>query len=203
LNRLYKFGKAVTRIVMTVMGGYEVIHKERLNNAEGLIFASNHISNFDPPFIGTVIPYDIYFFAKAELFKGRLFNWLFHRLNAIPVKRNTTDFSAITAVMNIIETGKTILLFPEGTTKKKKSIKPGVGMFAMKTKKGILPLYIGNSDNLFSCLFSRKKKIRIIFGNPIDYNYFHDWELTKDNYQKLADYTYSKIMELKNENISC
>ena len=202
MNRLYRFGKAVAKTVMIIMGGYEVLHKERLDNAEGLIFASNHISNFDPPFIGSVVPYDIYYLAKAELFKGRLFNWLFHRLNAIPVKRQTTDLSAITAVMSVIESGKTLLLFPEGTTKKKKNIKPGVGMFAMKTKKGVLPLYIENSDNLLSCLFSRKKKIRIIIGNTIEYEYFQDWEQNKDNYQKLADYTYSKIMELKNEHLS-
>ena len=190
------------KVVMIVMGGYEVIHKERLKDAEGLIFASNHISNFDPPFIGAVIPYDIYFLAKAELFNGKLFAWLFNNLNSIPVKRNTTDLSAISAVVNVIESGKTLLLFPEGTTKKKRSIKPGVGMFAMKTKKSILPMYIENSDSLFSCLFNKSKKIRIIIGNPIEYEYFQDWELNKDNYQKLADYTYSKIMELKNENMS-
>jgi len=188
---------------MSLFGGCEVVHAERLTNAEGLIFVSNHISHFDPPFIGTVIPYEIYFLAKAELFKGSFFDKFFNKLNAIPVKRYTTDISAVSAVVNVIESGKTLLLFPEGTTNvKKKSIKPGIGMFAMKTKRGILPLYIENTDRLFSCLFSGKRKVKIVVGNPIEYDAFKDWVQSKENYQKLANYAFDRIMELKDETIS-
>jgi 1-acyl-sn-glycerol-3-phosphate acyltransferase len=182
---------------MKSLWGYEVINKEWLYNAKSSLIASNHISYYDPPFIGAVTPYEISYLAKAELFKNKLFAALIRALNAIPIVRNATDLKGITNIIKVLNEGKSLLLFPEGT-RHGTSIKPGVGMFAMKLKKDILPLYIENTDRLSSCVFS-KRKIRIIVGEPIQVAYFADWEMTKENYQKLAEYTYSKIMELKNE----
>jgi len=184
---------------MKFLWRYEVLHKERIHKARGAIIVANHISWFDPPFIGAAVPYEIAFLAKEELFKNKFFGNILRKLNVIPVNRRGADIKAITAVINVLNSGKSLLLFPEGT-RKGKTIKPGVGLFAIKTKKDILPIYIENSDNLTSCLFSASKKIKIVVGEPIEYDFFKDWEQSKENYQKLADHAYQKIMELKSGN---
>ena len=175
---------------------YEIINKERFQLAKSVIIASNHISWFDPPFIGAVVPFEICYLAKAELFKNKIIGKYLSVINVIPYVRGTADMKAISTVLTILNSGRSLLMFPEGT-RKGKNIKPGVGLFAMKTQRDILPVYIENSDKLLSCFFSRTKKIKIVLGEPISYDYFATWEQTKENYQKLADYTYSKIKELK------
>jgi 1-acyl-sn-glycerol-3-phosphate acyltransferase len=60
--------------------------------AEGqVIFASNHLSNFDPPLVGAAATRPISFMAKEELFKNPLFGSIIRALRAFPVKRGTGD----------------------------------------------------------------------------------------------------------------
>lgn len=182
---------------MRLIWHYEVINKERLHNVKSVIIVANHISWFDPPFIGALTPFEIAYLGKAELFKNKIFGFLLRKVNCIPVVRHKVDMTAINTSMQILESGKCLLMFPQGTRHGKK-IKPGVSLFAMKMKKDILPIYIENADKPLDCFFFRKKT-RLIIGQPIKYEYFADWEQNKENYQKLADFVFSKIMELKND----
>lgn len=175
----------------------ELVHKERLNSVKSVIIASNHISYYDPPCIASVIPFEIAFLAKAELFKNKYIGSFLRYLNAIPVKRGTADKGAIEKSINTLNSGKSLLLFPEGT-RKGKSIKPGLGMFAFNTKHDILPVYIENSDKLTDC-FLFKKRLKIVFGEVISFSQFADLEANKENYQMISKYVYNKINELKNE----
>ena len=180
---------------MRLAWNYQVINREFLSHSAPCILAANHISWFDPPFIGSITPYELAYLAKSDLFKYRFSNSFLRSVNAIPVKRNQTDKTAISNVLNVLETGKSLLLFPQGGTKRK-TIKPGVGLFAMRMQKDIIPIYIKNADKPFSCMFRIKKTI-IVIGQPIKHEIFSDWELTRENYQKLADLVFEKIMELE------
>ncbi|MCL1827084.1 MAG: 1-acyl-sn-glycerol-3-phosphate acyltransferase [Candidatus Cloacimonetes bacterium] len=193
---IYKFCKESARLIWKTFFGYEIINQERLFGAKGILLAANHVSWFDPPILGAVIPFEIAFLAKAELFKNKAFGLLLQQLNVIPIVRKSTDIKAINRVLQVLESGKSILLFPQGT-RSGKGIKPGVGMFAIKTRKDILPIYVENSTSLKSCFLSRKRKIKIYVGERITTDVFGEWEQKKDSYQRLADYTFEKIMELK------
>jgi 1-acyl-sn-glycerol-3-phosphate acyltransferase len=173
---------------------YKVINYSGLANAKSMIIASNHISNFDPPLIGAVTPFEMAYLAKAELFKNKIFGALLRKLNVIPVIRHSADMTAINYSMGILGEGKSLLLFPEGT-RNGKSIKPGVGLFAIKTQKDILPIRVENTDKFWQCLFFLKRA-RLIIGEPIKKEFFADWSHDKESYQKLADHVYSKILEL-------
>ena len=197
MRKTYWLAGFVTRIIMMLFWHYKVVNHSRLKDAKSVIIASNHISNFDPPFIGAVTPFEIAYLAKSELFKRKIFAGLIRHLNAIPIVRGKTDMNAINKAMKILDSGKSLLLFPEGT-RKGKSIKPGVGMFAMKMQKDILPIYIENADKPLHCMFFFKRT-KIIIGELIPKEYFIEWESEKENYQKLAEYVYSKIKELPND----
>ena len=202
MNKLYKISVVLTRFFMKYVWRYEVVHKERLLEAKGVIFVANHISWFDPPFIGSIIPFEIAYLAKEELFFPIFFGNILRKLNAIPVNRRGADIKAVTSVIKVLDSGKSLLLFPEGTARRRKKTgaKPGVGLLAIKAQRDILPIYIENSDEHLSTILSPKKKIRIVIGEKIKYEHFAEWEANKENYQKLADYAFSKIMELKSEN---
>jgi len=168
------------------------VNKENLQGVQSMIIACNHTSWFDPPFVGAVIPFEIGFLAKAELFKNKAFGALIRWLNAIPIVRHTADMAAITACKNLLDTGKSLLMFPQGT-RHGRTIKPGVGMFAVKMERDILPVYIENADKLLLCLLFIKR-MKIVIGTPIRLT---NQEQTKENYQRIAEHVYEQIMELK------
>ena len=194
MRKLYLVGQKFIKTLMRTIWNYEVINQEGLIKAQSCIIASNHITWFDPPFIGSVTPFEIAYLAKSELFKFSPFGNLLRSLNAIPVKRNQADLRAITDVLNVLQSGKSLLLFPEGGTNGKQ-VKPGVGLFAIRMKKDIVPVYIKNVEKPFSCLF-RIRKTQIIVGEPIKYESFEDMSPIKENYQELANQVYEKIQGL-------
>jgi 1-acyl-sn-glycerol-3-phosphate acyltransferase len=175
----------------------EIINKERLGNIGNCIIAANHISAFDPPFIGSIIPTEIHYLTKAELFKNKLFGAFLLSVNCIPIKRGRIDKKAITMVRMVLRKNHSILIFPEGT-RKSTNVKSGIGKFAIEMKKDIVPIYIENSTDFWSC-FLGKKRLKIVIGEKITAESFSEMESSKENYRQLAQEVMDKINELKNE----
>jgi 1-acyl-sn-glycerol-3-phosphate acyltransferase len=182
---------------MNVFWGLKIVHKERLNDISNCIIAANHISLNDPPFIASIMPIEISFLAKSELFKNKIFGSLISYLNAIPIRRGAIDREALQKVEKSLQDGKTILIFPEGTRKSTKA-KPGIGKIALETKTDIVPIYIENSNNFFGCLI-RKKRLCIVIGERIKTDEYPIKENIKDSYREYSDFILKRIYELKNE----
>lgn len=171
---------------------YSQVIKERC------IIASNHMSNFDPPLIGSTMPIAIHFLAKEELFKFKPAGWLITKFNATPVKRGVVDKRAISKINEILNKDETIVIFPEGS-RKSFTAKPGIGLLTINTKAKILPVYLENSNHLWQCLF-RLKKLRIYIGKALDESFYENMEPTKENYRLLSQQILDIINGLKNGN---
>ncbi|MCD4818799.1 MAG: 1-acyl-sn-glycerol-3-phosphate acyltransferase [Candidatus Cloacimonetes bacterium] len=197
MRKSYRFIINIVQFKMKLLWNFKIINKERLLQIENCVIAANHISLFDPPFIGSIFPKEIHYLAKAELFKNKILGKIITYVNAIPIRRGTIDRNALNAVESLLNKGDSILLFPEGTRKSSK-VKAGIGKITSETGKNILPVYIQNSDHLWQCFF-RKKKLVIVIGEIIDITEFQNIEDRKDKYRKIAEHTLKKIYELKNE----
>jgi len=184
--------------IIMKLGGLQLKGRERLLQATNCIICANHISAFDPPFIGAIIPFKVNFLAKIELFRNPLMAKIFWKVKAIPVRRGRIDRRALKEVEKRLELGESIVIFPEGTRKSAK-VKAGTGKFALEMKKDILPIFIENSDDIRGCIFG-KKILRITVGEYIRAESFQDMEPTKENYQILANDVMKKINELKDTN---
>jgi 1-acyl-sn-glycerol-3-phosphate acyltransferase len=182
---------------MIVFWGLKIINKERLSSVQNCIIAPNHVAAIDPFFVGSIIPVEIYYLAKVELFRNKMVSSILKFLNAIPVKRGMIDKGAIRFVTQVLNKGHSILIFPEGT-RKSASVKSGVGKFAMQLKKDILPIYIENSPYFWKCFF-RKENLKIVIGEKIKAESFSNLDETKENYRNLAENVLKKINELSNE----
>lgn len=197
MRKSYAIITGLIRIYMKVFWRLQVINIKRLDEINNSIIAANHISAFDPPFIGSIFRREIHFLAKNELFKNKTFGAILRSLNCIPVKRGRIDLAAINNVKNVLNRNHSILIFPEGT-RKSSSVKSGIGKFAIEMKKDIYPIYIENSDNFWQCFWG-KKRLKIVIGEKIKASVFADLESNKENYQKLAEQVMQKIQELQNE----
>ena len=178
----------------------KVFNSEVLKTPEPLIVAANHRSYIDPPLLNAVSPEPLVFLAKKELFEGRLKNWLFRNMNAIPVDRSKADLDALNEALNRLREGCKVCIFPEGRRAPERGFlkpKPGVGYLVAKAKVPVVPVYIHNSTDILS---RDNKKFRIpkndvivIFGDPIR---FEDVEDSIKGYKKIADRIMEEIKKL-------
>lgn len=85
---------------------------------KGLIIAGNHVSNLDPPLIGSLVPREIHFMAKKELFASQPLRWICEHLMAFPIDRSRSDAKAIKEALRLLKSGVALGIFPQGTRNK-------------------------------------------------------------------------------------
>jgi len=131
-----------------------------------LIVASNHISFWDPPLVGTAAMRELHFLAKEELFRNPVLGSLIRWYHAIPIRRGAVDMSGLTKAMDVLRAGRALLMFPEGTRARDgelKAARPGVGMLAVATDARIVPTCVTGSDRPGEW-WNRRVRLRVSFG---------------------------------------
>lgn len=196
---LYCCGWLVGRIGGKLVFRIRVTGREHIPKTGGFILASNHISYYDPLLLGSWSTRQMYFFAKAELFRNRLFGAIIRRTNAIPVKRGTIDRAAVDRALDAISRGFGLLVFPEGTRSKTGEFldpKAGLGMLAIRAKCPIVPAYIHGADRLKACFWGRDR-LSITYGQPFGIEWLSRFPESKAGYESLSREVMGRISELK------
>ncbi len=184
----YKFFRGIFRLIFRLFFKVEVIGRDQIPfETGGIIFCSNHISNWDPFFVGSQVEPMLRYMAKEELFKIPLFGKLLPKLGAYPVKRGAVSKETIVNSIRIIRGGGHIVIFPEGT-RGGGSAKRGAAILALKSKAIVVPVAIISSYKLFAPL-------RVVYGAPLDLTTFNTEN--SDEGQRAADAIMSSIEQLK------
>lgn len=135
----------------TVMGIYKLFYNfkidgwENVPEKEGVIIACNHRSYADPVIITMPMKKPVTYMAKEELFHNKLFGAFIRFLGAFPVKRGAGDMKVIDDCVDILESGRNVVIFPEGTRSKENKVgrgKTGVALIAAKSGADVLPMGI-------------------------------------------------------------
>ncbi len=165
-NLVLNLVKCIARIYFKGCYNFKVEGLENIPKTGALLIAANHLSNADPPAIGCMagLVRDSRFVAKKELFAVPGLGWFFRRCNYIPVDRKRTigDMGALKEVVDALERGESIVMFPEGTrskTGKPQKPKSGIGFLVCKTGAPVLPVKV---EGTFGWPWVRK--IRVKFG---------------------------------------
>ena len=64
----YKVLRFVLQIIFGILFRPKILGKENVPMTGGMIMAANHLSNWDPPMVGTYMPRPVAYMAKEELF---------------------------------------------------------------------------------------------------------------------------------------
>lgn len=140
-----------------------------------VIVVANHCSNLDPVAVGVAFPGKLGYLAKAELFSDPVLAFFLKVLGAIPVSResNQSAGAALKAFLDILESGSSVLLFPEGARSFDGRVQPlegGAALIAMKSKVPVLPVYVSGTHEAMPRGASkiRPSKITVNFGDVVD-----------------------------------
>lgn len=117
-----------------------------------VLFVANHVGSFDIPVLIAHLPKPFGFISKIEVLKIPVVGAWMKIMNCVFIDRkNRNDASkAITAGVDVLKNGHSLLIFPEGTRSKggkMKPFKPGSLRLAMDANVPIIPIAIhGTAD---------------------------------------------------------
>jgi 1-acyl-sn-glycerol-3-phosphate acyltransferase len=175
--------------------------RENIPRTGGFILASNHISYYDPPLVGSWQRRELYFFAKKELFRNKLFGAIITATNSLPVARGTIDRQALKLAIGVIRAGFGLTIFPEGTrshTDQFLKPKPGIGIIARGAGCPVVPAYIHGSNKLSDC-FRRRERMSITYGEPLSAEWIVSQEEGKSGYFAIASAVMDRIARLRSQ----
>jgi 1-acyl-sn-glycerol-3-phosphate acyltransferase len=136
----------------------------------GFVLAANHNSNFDPWPLGLSLYPRRYlrFMGKSELF-WTPFKQFATAAGAFPVRRGERDTEAIETAAQLCRQGHVVVMFPEGTRRKKglrKKYAPkahtGAARIALDAGVPLIPVGIVGTARL-----ARLAQLRVAYGPPI------------------------------------
>ncbi|MGH7492534.1 MAG: lysophospholipid acyltransferase family protein [bacterium] len=189
----------LVRLYFRLLFRVEVRGVENIPRRGRVLIASNHVSGYDPPLVGCVIPRVVYFLGKKELFEIPGLAQLIRFCNCIPVDR--TDFAAATLkqIEGVLKNDEALMLFPEGTrtlTGRPLRWKAGLGMIAARTGADIVPACIENLFGVRGSILTRPH-VRITFGAALPVAPFlANQAQGKELYAQIATAAHARLMEL-------
>lgn len=192
---VYRVCNFLAWLVLRVLFRIKVYGQEHYYKGSGII-AANHASYLDPPLLGVSWPEDVHYLAREPLFKNKFFGGLIRQLNAHPLKGHAGDVGVFKTVLQLLNEGKKVILFPEGKRSydnKLSPIRPGIGLLVTKSGSSIIPAYVFGTFHAWP----RTKKIPIfwkkigcVFGTPIkadDYKNIDRKQAQTDIAEKLQE----------------
>ncbi|MGE5691248.1 MAG: lysophospholipid acyltransferase family protein [Pseudomonadota bacterium] len=121
----------------------KVYGKERVPRDGGIVLALNHFHWIDPAAFGAASPRTVYFMAKAEAHRVPGLGQLIRAFGTFSVRRGESDREAVRLMREVVEEGKALGLFVEGTRQLAGvpgEVKPGAAMAALQ---GDVPVVCG------------------------------------------------------------
>jgi 1-acyl-sn-glycerol-3-phosphate acyltransferase len=139
------------------------------------LLLSNHISHFDPPYIGAKFPRIIHFMADKPLLEIPVVGKLLQRGHVFPIDRTKGDRGALRTAMARLEAGNVVAIFPEkGIRHGKTSVLGGaelpIGTASLWKMMDVpvIPMVIVGTDQLYRLKnYWRRPRIFVRVGKAL------------------------------------
>jgi 1-acyl-sn-glycerol-3-phosphate acyltransferase len=169
--RLYRFAAVISRPILH--GLYRLRSKgaENVPATGGIVLACNHLSSFDPWPLGMPLwpTRWLRFMAKSELYWWPL-TLVLNNAGAFKVRRGLGDRQAVETAIRLAREGNVVVMFPEGTRRKKglkKKHQPrprsGAARIALEAGVPLVPAAVAGTDHLLTL-----GPLRVAYGQPIE-----------------------------------
>jgi 1-acyl-sn-glycerol-3-phosphate acyltransferase len=185
------FAIIVTTIVFKLIFRVEVINRDKIPQKGPALLCANHNTFLDMFLLGYRLDRWIHWMAKEELFRNPITGFIFKKLSAFPVKRGTADVGSVKNAYRLLEEGKIVGIFPQGTRRHAggaSRVKSGAAMIAANAGVPIIPATVKGTYKLFS-------KMTVNFGDPFMISK-HEDKLTKEELAEISTDIINRIYSL-------
>ena len=201
-NFFKKVGRVIVKggiiIYSKLLYRVSIYGKNNIPKEGALIFCGNHRNYLDAQIIVSTAGRHLRFMSKDELRKNPFFRFLGVVFEAIYVRRDSKDISALKESIKTLKEGGCIGLFPEGTRngfeKNDGQIKNGAAYLALKTGAKIIPIGLIGPAKPFT-------KNAIIYGKPLDLTKYEGKKLSKEEEEIVSNILKEEIIKLSNYTI--
>lgn len=170
------FGKALYAVLWVLcrtlgvaVFGFRSRFVEPLPQEGGIVVLSSHQTFLDPLLLGLATDRRLSSLARSSLYRFKPFGAVITALDAVPIDREASALKAMKVVIQRLERGAAVIIFPEGARTfdgELGEFKSGFALIAKKAGVPIVPVAIVGG---FECwprtrLFPRPGRIRLEFG---------------------------------------
>ena len=172
MNPVYSATSAFFRGIFASWFHWNVYNRERVPISGPVILAANHASFLDPPLVGCPLPREVNYLARDTLFRLPGVGAYLRALRAVPVDREGGGGAGLKAILDRLQMGGAILLFPEGTRSRDgnlQSAKAGIGLTVIKSEAPVVPIRVFGTFEAFgrSRKWPRPFPVSVKYGLPM------------------------------------
>jgi 1-acyl-sn-glycerol-3-phosphate acyltransferase len=161
-------------LVRVMAPRHHVTGRQHIPRRGPVIFASNHVSDSDPPVLGCAIRFPIAWMAKRELWSMGLLAPILDFFGCFPIDPASADRAALKKGFETLENGDGLVIFPEGKLSldgELGPILPGALLLALKAGVTVVPVGIWGSQWIVPHGSTVPRPtlgpVRVHFGTPL------------------------------------
>jgi 1-acyl-sn-glycerol-3-phosphate acyltransferase len=163
--------RPIFRLIFYILCRVKVTGKENVPRRGAYLIAINHISLYEAPFILSFWPSAPEVIGAVDIWSKPGQSTLARLYGGIPVHRGEYDRRAIDAGLNVLNSGRPLLIAPEGGRSHVPGMRraqPGIAFLMDLVQVPVLPVgFIGTTDDMMDQALHRKKpRIEMRIGKP-------------------------------------
>ena len=208
MNFSYRLGWYFFRAVFKIYFRWRVYNPERVPLEGGVIIAANHASYIDPPLVGAGVRRMINFLARETLFHVPILAAILRSWKVVPVDRDAGTGRGLKTILNRLDQGGAIILFPEGTRTRDGNFQParsGIGLTVIKSNAPVVPVRVFGTFEAYGRhrKIPRPLRLQVKYGKVLLFEKERAEAETcskdrlKEIYQEIADRIMADIVKLE------
>jgi 1-acyl-sn-glycerol-3-phosphate acyltransferase len=177
LKTFYEANRVPLRLLFTLLGRVRAENLSRLPRKGGVVLVSNHLTMLDPVLLGCLLPRQLHFMAKEELFGVPALGLYLRLAGSFPIRRGAPDREGLRRAEELLRAGEVIMIFPEGHRSRAtgaQEARTGAVLLAARTNSPIVPAAITGTERLrlhqppaeIARGFLSRPEIRMRLGEP-------------------------------------
>jgi 1-acyl-sn-glycerol-3-phosphate acyltransferase len=165
--------KPVFRGIFHILGDIKIFGKKNIPFGKPYVVVMNHVSIFDPPFVGAFWPEQLEIIGAADVFDKPGQGLVLKAYGVIPVHRGDYDRALLTKIIHILKSGLPLLIAPEGGRSHVPAMRramPGVGYIIEQTGVQVVPAaLVGTTEDFWQrARRGGRPHLEMRIGKPIN-----------------------------------
>jgi len=198
----YYVANPLLRTLYFLLLKMDIRNLERVPRDGPLVIAISHSTFLDPPIVCAYcaqIGREVIPITKVEAFDYFILGGLLHAYGAFPIRRGEADVAAFKTALRILNSGKTVVIAPEGHRSESGALqrgREGAIILSLRTGAPILPVAIWGGKQFWKNLGRfQRTDVKMYIGDPV-MPITKDGKASRDEVNHMSDELMIKIAQM-------